>query len=107
MNQNSSDSRVLWKLSSGSINSFLICWRNLTKLAISLCCVKCSYWKECELETHDASDHDGNDELKESEESAENEEFLNSTMLPRADKKKSNLKQIEKELENQVPYKIP
>uniref|UniRef100_A0A8C6Y4W8 SAFB-like transcription modulator n=1 Tax=Naja naja TaxID=35670 RepID=A0A8C6Y4W8_NAJNA len=57
--------------------------------------------KECELETHDASDHDGNDELKDSEESAENEEFLNSTMLPHADKKKSNLKQIEKELENQ------
>lgn len=106
MNLNS-DSRVLWKLSSGSINSFLICWRNLTKLAISLCCVKYSYWKECELETHDASDHDGNDDLKDTEEAAESEEFLNSTVLPRADKKNSNLKQIEKELENQVPYKIP
>ncbi|XP_039195945.1 SAFB-like transcription modulator isoform X1 [Crotalus tigris] len=57
--------------------------------------------KECEMETYDASDHDGNDELKDSDESAENEEFLNSAMLPRADKKKSNLKQIEKELENQ------
>ncbi|XP_063170084.1 SAFB-like transcription modulator isoform X1 [Candoia aspera] len=58
--------------------------------------------KECELEAQDASDQDGNDELKDSEESAENEEdSLNAPVLPHADKKKTNLKQIEKELENQ------
>ncbi|XP_062998495.1 SAFB-like transcription modulator isoform X2 [Elgaria multicarinata webbii] len=58
--------------------------------------------KESELEAQDASDQDGNDELKDSEGSAENEEeSLNSKPLPPVDKKKANSKQTEKDLENQ------
>ncbi|CAI5793139.1 SAFB-like transcription modulator isoform X1 [Podarcis lilfordi] len=59
--------------------------------------------KESELEAQDASDQDGNDELKESEESAENgEESLNSKAVPRVDKKKTHSKQTEKDLEIQA-----
>ncbi|XP_034986763.1 SAFB-like transcription modulator isoform X2 [Zootoca vivipara] len=55
--------------------------------------------KESELEAQDASDQDGNDELKESEESAENGE--ESKTVPRVDKKKTHSKQTEKDLEIQ------
>ncbi|XP_044294542.1 SAFB-like transcription modulator isoform X2 [Varanus komodoensis] len=58
--------------------------------------------KESELEAQDASDQDGHDELKDSEEPAENEdESLNSKALPPVDKKKANSKQSEKDNENQ------
>ncbi|KAM6058808.1 SAFB-like transcription modulator isoform 10-T10 [Chlamydotis macqueenii] len=46
-----------------------------------------SFVKEGELETQDASDQDGNDELKEFKESVEDEN-LNSKELPSAEKKK-------------------
>ncbi|XP_025939807.1 SAFB-like transcription modulator isoform X2 [Apteryx rowi] len=46
-----------------------------------------SFVKESELETQDASDQDGNDELKDFEESVEDEN-LNSKELPSAEKKR-------------------
>ncbi|XP_053128558.1 SAFB-like transcription modulator isoform X2 [Hemicordylus capensis] len=57
--------------------------------------------KESELEAQDASDQDGNDELKDSEEFAENEEEpLNSKTLS-LEKKKAHSKPSEKDVENQ------
>lgn len=47
----------------------------------------CSHQKESELETQDASDQDGNDELKDFKESVEDEN-LNSKELPPAEKKR-------------------
>ncbi|XP_054858463.1 SAFB-like transcription modulator isoform X2 [Eublepharis macularius] len=55
--------------------------------------------KECELEAQEASDQDGNDELKDSEESVENED--DSKVLLSVEKKKANSKRPEKDLENQ------
>lgn len=46
-----------------------------------------SHQKESELETQDASDQDGNDELKDFKESVEDEN-LNSKELPSAEKKR-------------------
>ncbi|KAH0619791.1 hypothetical protein JD844_014050 [Phrynosoma platyrhinos] len=61
-----------------------------------------SFLKESDLEAQEASDQDGNDELKDSEEFGENEdESLNSKALPAVDKKKTSSRQTEKDLENQ------
>lgn len=70
--------------------------------------VSCSYQKESELETQDASDQDGNDELKDFKESVEDEN-LNSKELPSAEKKRyhdlepaETTEEAEKDLESQV-----
>lgn len=55
------------------------------------------------MEAQDASDQDGNDEMKDSEECAENEEdSLNAKVLLPVDKKKTRSRQAEKDLRNQV-----
>ncbi|XP_052528518.1 SAFB-like transcription modulator isoform X8 [Tympanuchus pallidicinctus] len=66
-----------------------------------------SFVKESELETQDTSDQDGNDEVKDFKESAEDEN-LNSKELPSAEKKKylnvepaETTEDIEKDSENQ------
>lgn len=68
----------------------------------------CSHRKESELETQDASDQDGNDELKDLKESVEDEN-LNSKELPPAEKKRyhdlepvETTEDVEKDSENQV-----
>lgn len=70
--------------------------------------VSYSYQKESELETQDASDQDGNDELKDFKESVEDEN-LNSKELPSAEKKRyhdlepaETTEEAEKDLESQV-----
>ncbi|XP_015263315.1 PREDICTED: SAFB-like transcription modulator isoform X2 [Gekko japonicus] len=58
--------------------------------------------KECELEAQEASDQDGNDELKDSEESVENEDDSSASKASfPAEKKKAHSKRAEKELGNQ------
>lgn len=58
------------------------------------------------MEAQDASDQDGNDEQKDSEESAENEEeSFSSKVLCPVEKKKAGSKQTEKDLENQVQHR--
>ncbi|XP_041325285.1 SAFB-like transcription modulator isoform X2 [Pyrgilauda ruficollis] len=66
-----------------------------------------SFVKESELETQDASDQDGNDELKDFRESVEDEN-LNSKELPSAEKKRyhdlepvETTEDVEKDSENQ------
>uniref|UniRef100_A0A8V0ZTI8 SAFB-like transcription modulator n=1 Tax=Gallus gallus TaxID=9031 RepID=A0A8V0ZTI8_CHICK len=66
-----------------------------------------SFVKESELETQDTSDQDGNDELKDFKESAEDEN-LNSKELPSAEKKRylnvepaETTEDVEKDSENQ------
>ncbi|XP_048812795.1 SAFB-like transcription modulator isoform X6 [Lagopus muta] len=66
-----------------------------------------SFVKESELETQDTSDQDGNDEVKDFKESAEDEN-LNSKELPSAEKKKylnvepaETTEDVEKDSENQ------
>ncbi|XP_068000038.1 SAFB-like transcription modulator isoform X6 [Melanerpes formicivorus] len=66
-----------------------------------------SFVKESELETHDASDQDGNDELKDIKEPVEDEN-LNSKELPSAEKKRyhnpepaETTEDAEKDSENQ------
>lgn len=67
----------------------------------------CSHQKEGELETQDASDQDGNDELKDFKESVEDEN-LNSKELPSAEKKRyhelepAETTDVEKDSESQV-----
>lgn len=67
----------------------------------------CSHHKESELETQDVSDQDGNDELKDLKESAEDEN-LNSKGLPSAEKKRyheepvETTEDVEKDSESQV-----
>lgn len=68
----------------------------------------CSHQQESELETQDTSDQDGNDELKDFKESAEDEN-LNSKELPSAEKKRylnvepaETTEDVEKDSENQV-----
>lgn len=68
----------------------------------------CSHQKESELETQDASDQDGNDELKDFKESVEDEN-LNSKELPSAEKKRyhdlepaETTEDAEKDSESQV-----
>lgn len=68
----------------------------------------CSHQKESELETQDASDQDGNDELKDFKESVEDEN-LNSKELPSAEKKRyhdlepvETTEDVEKDSESQV-----
>nr|XP_056721943.1 SAFB-like transcription modulator [Euleptes europaea] len=58
--------------------------------------------KECELEAQEASDQDGNDELKDSEESVENEDDSSASKasLP-AEKKRAHSKRTEKDSGNQ------
>uniref|UniRef100_A0ACB8E585 Uncharacterized protein n=1 Tax=Sphaerodactylus townsendi TaxID=933632 RepID=A0ACB8E585_9SAUR len=58
--------------------------------------------KDCELEAQEASDQDGNDELKDSEESVENEDDSSASKvsLP-AEKKKAYSRRMEKGLRNQ------
>lgn len=74
----------------------------LVKLSI------CVHTKESELETQDASDQDGNDELKDFKESVEDEN-LNSKELPSAEKKRyhdlepvETTEDVEKDSESQV-----
>ncbi|XP_056355823.1 SAFB-like transcription modulator isoform X15 [Oenanthe melanoleuca] len=64
-----------------------------------------SFVKESELETQDASDQDGNDELKDFKESVEDEN-LNSKELPRAERKRylepvETTEDVEKDSESQ------
>uniref|UniRef100_A0A8D2M580 SAFB like transcription modulator n=1 Tax=Zonotrichia albicollis TaxID=44394 RepID=A0A8D2M580_ZONAL len=68
----------------------------------------CSHQKESELETQDASDQDGNDELKDFKESVEDEN-LNSKELPSSEKKRyhdpepvETTEDVEKDSESQV-----
>lgn len=68
----------------------------------------CSHQKESELETQDASDQDGNDELKDFKESVEDEN-LNSKELLSAEKKRyhnlepaETTEDVEKDSESQV-----
>uniref|UniRef100_A0A8C8E5B9 SAFB like transcription modulator n=1 Tax=Otus sunia TaxID=257818 RepID=A0A8C8E5B9_9STRI len=70
-----------------------------------------SFVKESELETQDASDQDGNDELKDFKESVDDEN-LNSKELPSAEKKRyhdlepaETTEDAEKDSESQVFYK--
>lgn len=62
------------------------------------------------MEAQDASDQDGNDELKDFEEAGENEENLNSKQLPPPEKERDHdseqaetTEDAERDSESQVP----